>query len=64
MYVYIYFNYCRPTMRAYPMTIDALTLEQIREMTDRAVHEGRIPSIVACDAHGQQSGMVFQNETA
>ena len=34
------------------MTIDALNLEQIREMTDRAVHEGRIPLIEACDAHG------------
>ncbi|MCC9000253.1 MAG: hypothetical protein LM522_12305, partial [Candidatus Contendobacter sp.] len=28
-------------------------LEQIREITNRAVQEGRIPSPDACDAHGQ-----------
>ena len=35
------------------MTRDPLTLEQIREITDRAVQEGRIPSPDAGDDQGQ-----------
>ncbi|MBK8536711.1 MAG: hypothetical protein IPL59_17300 [Candidatus Competibacteraceae bacterium] len=33
--------------------MDPLTLEQIQEITDRAVQEGRIPSPDACDDQGQ-----------
>lgn len=35
------------------MTRDPLTLDQIREITHRAVQEGRIPSPDACDDQGQ-----------
>ncbi|CDH44663.1 hypothetical protein [Candidatus Contendibacter odensensis] len=35
------------------MNLDALTLEPIREITDRAGQEGRIPSPDACDDQGQ-----------
>lgn len=35
------------------MTLDSLTAEQIRAITDRALQEGRIPSPDACDEYGR-----------
>ncbi len=35
------------------MTMDTFTTEQIHAITDRAIQEGRIPSLDACDDQGQ-----------